>query len=45
MKSKRTWNAPTLIVHGKVETVTKEDFCGDKDVGGKDCWANLSVLR
>ncbi len=51
MKSKRTWNAPTLVVHGKVGEVTASGHCypvvglGDKQNGRGDVYATLSVCR
>ncbi|WP_369407524.1 lasso peptide [Rhodothermus marinus] len=50
MKSKRTWNTPTLVIHGKVEEVTAECYpvtgLGDKQNGRGDApYTTLSVCR
>ncbi|GBD00874.1 hypothetical protein HRbin18_00591 [bacterium HR18] len=35
MKAKRTWSAPTLVIHGKVEEVTHHGHCFQGKQGGK----------
>ncbi len=42
MKAKRTWSQPTLLVHGKVESVTGNECAPAKFMGSGDQFQGLS---